>query len=170
MQKNLVIVESPAKAKTIEKFLGKDFKVLSSYGHIRDLKKKEFSIDIQKDFKPNYEIPADKKELVAKLQAEAQKADVVWLASDEDREGEAIAWHLYEVLKLKPEQTKRIVFHEITKTAILKAIENPREIDINLVNAQQARRILDRIVGFELSPVKLNLLFLPDVYSRWLSA
>jgi len=153
MQKNLVIVESPAKAKTIEKFLGKDFKVLSSYGHIRDLKKKEFSIDIQKDFKPNYEIPADKKELVAKLQAEAQKADVVWLASDEDREGEAIAWHLYEVLKLKPEQTKRIVFHEITKTAILKAIENPREIDINLVNAQQARRILDRIVGFELSPV-----------------
>ena len=153
MQKNLVIVESPAKAKTIEKFLGKDFKVLSSYGHIRDLKKKEFSIDIQKDIKPNYEIPADKKELVAKLQAEAQKADVVWLASDEDREGEAIAWHLYEVLKLKPEQTKRIVFHEITKTAILKAIENPREIDINLVNAQQARRILDRIVGFELSPV-----------------
>ena len=153
MQKNLVIVESPAKAKTIEKFLGKDFKVLSSYGHIRDLKKKEFSIDIQKDFKPNYEIPADKKELVAKLQAEAQKADVVWLASDEDREGEAIAWHLYEVLKLKPENTKRIVFHEITKGAILKAIEQPRNIDLNLVNAQQARRILDRIVGFELSPV-----------------
>ena len=153
MQKNLVIVESPAKAKTIEKFLGKDFKVLSSYGHIRDLKKKEFSIDIDKNFKPNYEIPADKKELVTKLQAEAQKADVVWLASDEDREGEAIAWHLYEVLKLKPEQTRRIVFHEITKNAILKAIENPREIDINLVNAQQARRILDRIVGFELSPV-----------------
>ena len=135
MQKNLVIVESPAKAKTIEKFLGKDFKVLSSYGHIRDLKKKEFSIDIDKNFKPNYEIPADKKEFVTKLQAGAQKADVVWLASDEDREGEAIAWHLYEVLKLKPEQTRRIVFHEITKNAILKAIENPREIDINLVNA-----------------------------------
>ena len=153
MQKNLVIVESPAKAKTIEKFLGKDFKVLSSYGHIRDLKKKEFSIDIDKNFKPNYEIPADKKELVTKLQAEAQKADVVWLASDEDREGEAIAWHLYEVLKLKPEHTKRIVFHEITKSAILKAIEKPRNIDINLVDAQQARRILDRIVGFELSPV-----------------
>ena len=137
MQKNLVIVESPAKAKTIEKFLGKDFKVLSSYGHIRDLKKKEFSIDIDKNFKPNYEIPADEKELVTKLQAEAQKADVVWLASDEDREGEAIAWHLYEVLKLKPEQTRRIVFHEITKNAILKAIENPHEIDINLVKAQQ---------------------------------
>lgn len=153
MQKNLVIVESPAKAKTIEKFLGKDFKVLSSYGHIRDLKKKEFSIDIDKNFKPNYEIPEDKKELVDKLKEEAKKADIVWLASDEDREGEAIAWHLYEVLELKPTQTKRIVFHEITKGAILKAIENPREIDINLVNAQQARRILDRIVGFELSPV-----------------
>ncbi len=153
MQKNLVIVESPAKAKTIEKFLGKDYKVLSSYGHIRDLKRKEFSIDIAKNFTPDYEIPEDKKELVEKLKAEAKKADVVWLASDEDREGEAIAWHLFEVLKLKPEQTKRIVFHEITKTAILKAIENPREIDINLVNAQQARRILDLIVGFELSPV-----------------
>lgn len=153
MQKNLVIVESPAKAKTIEKFLGKDYKVLSSYGHIRDLKRKEFSIDIAKNFTPDYEIPEDKKELVEKLKAEAKKADVVWLASDEDREGEAIAWHLFEVLKLRPEQTKRIVFHEITKTAILKAIENPREIDINLVNAQQARRILDRIVGFELSPV-----------------
>ena len=153
MQKNLVIVESPAKAKTIEKFLGKDFKVLSSYGHIRDLKKKEFSIDIDKNFKPNYEIPADKKELVTKLQAEAQKADVVWLASDEDREGEAISWHLFEVLKLDPEKTRRIVFHEITKTAILKAIEHPRHINIDLVNAQQARRVLDRIVGFELSPV-----------------
>lgn len=153
MQKNLVIVESPAKAKTIEKFLGKDFKVLSSYGHIRDLKKKEFSIDVAQDFKPDYEIPVDKEELVSKLQAEAEKAETVWLASDEDREGEAIAWHLYEVLHLKPENTKRIVFHEITKTAILKAIEQPREIDINLVNAQQARRILDRIVGFELSPV-----------------
>ena len=153
MQKNLVIVESPAKAKTIEKFLGKDFKVLSSYGHIRDLKKKEFSIDIEKNFKPKYEIPEEKQELVDKLKEEASKAETVWLASDEDREGEAISWHLYEVLKLKPENTKRIVFHEITKTAILKAIELPRDIDINLVNAQQARRILDRIVGFELSPV-----------------
>ena len=153
MQKNLVIVESPAKAKTIEKFLGKDFKVLSSYGHIRDLKKKEFSIDVDKNFKPDYESPADKKALVSTLKAEAKEAETVWLASDEDREGEAIAWHLYEVLKLKPENTKRIVFHEITKGAILKAIEQPRNIDLNLVNAQQARRILDRIVGFELSPV-----------------
>ena len=153
MQKNLVIVESPAKAKTIEKFLGKDFKVLSSYGHIRDLKKKEYSIDVDKNFKPAYEIPADKKALVNTLKAEAKEAETVWLASDEDREGEAIAWHLYEVLKLKPENTKRIVFHEITKGAILKAIEQPRDIDLNLVNAQQARRILDRIVGFELSPV-----------------
>ena len=133
MQKNLVIVESPAKAKTIEKFLGKDFKVLSSYGHIRDLKKKEFSIDVKKDFKPDYEIPADKKALVSTLKAEAKSAETVWLASDEDREGEAIAWHLYEVLKLKPENTKRIVFHEITKSAILKAIERPRDIDLNLV-------------------------------------
>ena len=131
MPKNLVIVESPAKAKTIEKFLGKDFKVLSSYGHIRDLKKKEFSIDIEKNFKPKYEIPAEKQELVNKLKEEASKAETVWLASDEDREGEAISWHLYEVLKLKPENTKRIVFHEITKTAILKAIEQPRDIDIN---------------------------------------
>ena len=153
MQKNLVIVESPAKAKTIEKFLGKDFRVLSSYGHIRDLKKKEFSIDVDKDFKPHYEIPADKKKIVTQLKEEAEQAETVWLASDEDREGEAIAWHLYEVLKLKPEHTRRIVFHEITKGAILKAIENPRDIDINLVDAQQARRILDRIVGFELSPV-----------------
>ncbi len=153
MHKNLVIVESPAKAKTIEKFLGKDFKVLSSYGHIRDLKKKEFSIDIENNFEPEYEIPIEKKKLVSELKAEAKDAETVWLASDEDREGEAISWHLYEVLELKPENTKRIVFHEITKTAILKAIEQPREIDINLVNAQQARRILDRIVGFELSPV-----------------
>ena len=153
MQKNLVIVESPAKAKTIEKFLGKDYKVLSSYGHIRDLKKKEFSIDIDKNFKPHYEILGDKKKVVEELKAEAKEAETVWLASDEDREGEAIAWHLYEVLKLKPEHTKRIVFHEITKSAILKAIEKPRNIDINLVDAQQARRILDRIVGFELSPV-----------------
>ncbi len=153
MQNNLVIVESPAKAKTIEKFLGEGYKVLSSYGHIRDLKKKTFSIDVNDHFKPIYEIPEDKKKIVSELQAEAKKADVVWLASDEDREGEAISWHLFEVLKLDPKKTRRIVFHEITKNAILKAIENPRQIDINLVNAQQARRVLDRIVGFELSPV-----------------
>lgn len=153
MQKNLVIVESPAKAKTIEKFLGKDYKVLSSYGHIRDLKTKEFSIDIEHDYTPQYVIPADKKKLVSQLKAEAKEAEQVWLASDEDREGEAISWHLYEVLGLKPENTKRIVFHEITKSAILHAIETPRHIDINLVNAQQARRVLDRIVGFELSPI-----------------
>ena len=153
MQKNLVIVESPAKAKTIEKFLGKEYKVLSSYGHIRDLKKKEFSIDVENGFTPTYEIPTDKKKLVGELKTESKKAEMVWLASDEDREGEAISWHLYEVLGLNPDKTKRIVFHEITKTAILKAIDNPRSIDINLVNAQQARRILDRIVGFELSPV-----------------
>ena len=153
MAKNLVIVESPAKAKTIEKFLGKDFEVLSSYGHIRDLKKKDFSVDIEHNYKPIYEIPADKKKLVETLKQEADKADMVWLASDEDREGEAIAWHLFEVLKLKPEKTKRIVFHEITKNAILHAIENPRDIDLNRVDAQQARRVLDRIVGFELSPV-----------------
>ena len=153
MQKNLVIVESPAKAKTIEKFLGNDYKVLSSYGHIRDLKKKEFSIDVANGYAPAYEIPEDKKKLVKELKAEAKKADMVWLASDEDREGEAISWHLFEVLELDPAKTKRIVFHEITKTAILKAIENPRNIDVHLVNAQQARRVLDRIVGFELSPV-----------------
>ncbi|MDR2859294.1 MAG: type I DNA topoisomerase [Mediterranea sp.] len=153
MQKNLVIVESPAKAKTIEKFLGKDYKVLSSYGHIRDLKKKEFSIDIKNNFEPQYEVPAEKKKLVTELKAEAKRAETVWLASDEDREGEAIAWHLYKVLELKPQNTKRIVFHEITEAAILNAIEHPRDIDVNLVNAQQARRILDRIVGFELSPI-----------------
>ena len=153
MPKNLVIVESPAKAKTIEKFLGKDYKVMSSYGHIRDLQKKDFSVDIEHGYKPIYEIPDDKKELVKQLKSEASKADTVWLASDEDREGEAIAWHLYEVLKLSPEKTKRIVFHEITKNAILHAIDNPRSIDIDRVNAQQARRVLDRIVGFELSPV-----------------
>ncbi|MCD8287344.1 MAG: DNA topoisomerase, partial [Porphyromonadaceae bacterium] len=153
MSKNLVIVESPAKAKTIEKFLGKDYKVLSSYGHIRDLKKKDFSIDIEHHFSPIYEILPDKKKLVETLKAETKKADMVWLASDEDREGEAIAWHLYEVLALKPENTRRIVFHEITKNAIVNAIEHPRGIDINHVNAQQARRVLDRIVGFELSPV-----------------
>ena len=151
--KNLVIVESPAKAKTIEKFLGSDYKVMSSYGHIRDLKKKDFSIDKSGDFTPVYEIPEDKQELVKQLKKAASQAEMVWLASDEDREGEAIAWHLYEVLELKPENTRRIVFHEITKEAILHAIENPRDIDINLVDAQQARRVLDRIVGFELSPV-----------------
>jgi len=153
MHKNLVIVESPAKAKTIEKFLGADYKVLSSYGHIRDLKKKEFSIDVENGFEPTYEIPDDKKALVKELKSAAKNADMVWLASDEDREGEAISWHLFDVLKLDPEKTKRIVFHEITKSAIIKAIENPRDIDFNLVNAQQARRVLDRIVGFELSPV-----------------
>ncbi len=153
MSKNLVIVESPAKAKTIEKFLGKDYKVLSSYGHIRDLKSKSFSIDVDNNFAPIYEIPSDKKSLVDNLRAEAAKADTVWLASDEDREGEAIAWHLFDVLELDPKKTKRIVFHEITKNAILHAIETPRDIDLSLVDAQQARRVLDRIVGFELSPV-----------------
>ena len=152
MQKNIVIVESPAKAKTIEKFLGKDYKVMSSYGHICDLKKKEFSINTE-TFEPLYEIPAEKEKLVSTLKREVKKADMVWLASDEDREGEAISWHLYTELGLKPENTKRIVFHEITKNAILNAIENPREIDTNLVYAQQARRVLDRIVGFKLSPV-----------------
>ncbi|MBD5258178.1 MAG: type I DNA topoisomerase [Barnesiella sp.] len=153
MIKNLVIVESPAKAKTIEKFLGPDFKVMSSYGHIRDLKKKNFSIDVDNDFAPLYEIPSDKSQLVSELKKAASQAEMVWLASDEDREGEAIAWHLFEVLELDPAKTRRIVFHEITKNAILNAIDNPRGIDINLVDAQQARRVLDRIVGFELSPV-----------------
>ena len=153
MAENLVIVESPAKAKTIQKFLGKDYKVMSSYGHIRDLEKKDFSIDVNNDFEPVYVIPEDKEDLVAELKKAAQSAQTVWLASDEDREGEAIAWHLSEVLGLKKENTKRIVFHEITKPAILAAIENPRDIDENLVDAQQARRVLDRIVGFELSPV-----------------
>ena len=153
MPDNLVIVESPAKAKTIQKFLGNDYKVMSSYGHIRDLHKKDFSIDIDNGFEPIYEIPSDKKALVADLKKAAKQAKTVWLASDEDREGEAISWHLYEVLGLKPENTKRIVFHEITKPAIVEAIKHPRAIDINLVNAQQARRVLDRIVGFELSPV-----------------
>ena len=152
MQTNLVIVESPAKAKTLEKFLGEDYKVLSSYGHIRDLKKNEFSVDLN-NFTPQYEIPEEKAVLVKQLRTAASKADTVWLASDEDREGEAISWHLAQVLGLNVEQTKRIVFHEITKTAILEAIKHPRHIDINLVNAQQARRVLDRIVGFKLSPV-----------------
>ena len=152
MSKNLVIVESPAKAKTIEKFLGKDYKVMSSYGHIRDLKKRNFSIDTD-TFRPQYEVPADKAHIVTQLKQSARKAETVWLASDEDREGEAISWHLQEVLKLKPETTRRIVFHEITKPAILTAIEHPRQVDMGLVNAQQARRVLDRIVGFKLSPV-----------------
>ena len=152
MQKNLVIVESPAKAKTIEKFLGNDFKVMSSYGHIRDLKKKEMSINTT-TLEPEYEIPEEKEKLVKELKSNAQKAEKVWLASDEDREGEAISWHLCEVLGLDEKKTNRIVFHEITKPAILKAIDTPRHLDMNLVNAQQARRVLDRLVGFKLSPI-----------------
>ncbi len=153
MAKNLVIVESPAKAKTIEKFLGKDFKVESSFGHIADLPSKELGVDVDGDFKPKYKVSTDKKAVVKKLKELAKKADMVWLASDEDREGEAIAWHLAENLGLDKDKIKRIVFHEITKAAIQKAIENPRTIDYNLVDAQQARRVLDRIVGYELSPV-----------------
>ncbi|MBA6155753.1 type I DNA topoisomerase [Tenacibaculum sp. S7007] len=153
MAKNLVIVESPAKAKTIEKFLGKDFQVESSFGHIADLPSKELGVNVDGDFKPKYIVSTDKKAVVKKLKDLAKKAETVWLASDEDREGEAIAWHLAEQLKLKEENTKRIVFHEITKKAILKAVENPRDINYNLVNAQQARRVLDRLVGYELSPV-----------------
>ena len=152
MQENLVIVESPAKAKKIEEFLGKDYKVMSSYGHIRDLKKKELSINEQ-TMEPDYEIPDEKKKLVTELKATAKKAKKIWLASDEDREGEAISWHLCEVLGLDEEKTSRIVFHEITKPAILDAIQHPRHLDMNLVNAQQARRVLDRLVGFKLSPV-----------------
>ena len=151
--KNLVIVESPAKAKTISPFLGKDFIVKSSFGHIRDLPRKQMSVDIENDFLPTYEVSDDKKKVVAELKKEAKSVDTVWLASDEDREGEAIAWHLCEALKLDPKKTKRIVFHEITKSAILKAVENPRVVDQNLVDAQQARRVLDRLVGYELSPV-----------------
>jgi len=153
MAKNLVIVESPAKAKTIEKFLGKDFKVKSSFGHVMDLAKKNFGVDIENGFKPNYEVSADKKKLVAELKKDAKAADMVWLASDEDREGEAIAWHLFNALNLDESKSRRIVFHEITESAILNAIENPRDIDINIVNAQQARRVLDRLVGYEISPV-----------------
>jgi DNA topoisomerase-1 len=153
MYENLVIVESPAKAKTIEKFLGKDFFVTSSMGHIRDLEKKDFGIDIQNNFTPKYEISSDKKKLVTELKKLVKESKTIWLASDEDREGEAISWHLMETLNLDPARTKRIVFHEITKDAILKSIQNPRPLDINLVNAQQARRVLDRIVGFEVSPV-----------------
>lgn len=153
MQNNLVIVESPAKAKTIERFLGEGYTVTSSMGHVRDLEKKDFGIDIEKNYLPKYIVTPDKKKIVSELKKMAKDAQVVWLASDEDREGEAIAWHLMEVLKLKPENTKRIVFHEITKDAITNAIKNPRSIDQHLVNAQQARRVLDRIVGFEVSPV-----------------
>src|SRR4051812_33950977 len=153
MSKNLVIVESPAKAKTIEGFLGKDFTVRSSFGHVRDLVKKGFGIDIENNFTPTYEVQPDKEKVISELRKLSKVADMVWLASDEDREGEAISWHLSETLNLEKKKTKRIVFHEITKGAIEKAIKNPREIDINLVNAQQARRILDRLVGFELSPI-----------------
>ena len=153
MQENLVIVESPAKAKTIEKFLGKDFVVKSSFGHIRDLSKKGLGINIEDGYTPCYEISSDKKRVVDELSRLASQVKNVWLASDEDREGEAIAWHLTEVLGLPIDRTKRIVFHEITKNAILRAIESPRHVDMNLVNAQQARRVLDRIVGFELSPI-----------------
>ena len=153
MAKNLVIVESPAKAKTIEGFLGKEYTVKSSYGHVRDLNKNTLSVDIDKDFEPEYEISDDKRNLVAELRKLSKASDTVWLASDEDREGESISWHLYEVLDLKKKDTKRIVFHEITKSAILNAIENPRSINMGLVNAQQARRVLDRLVGYELSPL-----------------
>ncbi len=153
MQDNLVIVESPAKAKTIEKFLGKDYLVKSSFGHIRDLAKKDLGVDLKHGYEPQYVISEDKEKVVAELKKLSKTAKTVWLASDEDREGEAIAWHLQEALALDPAKTKRIVFHEITKDAILNAVEHPRNVDINLVNAQQARRVLDRLVGFELSPI-----------------
>ncbi len=153
MAKNLVIVESPAKAKTIEGYLGKDFVVKSSFGHVRDLAKKGLAIDIENDFNPQYEVSPDKKQIVAELKKLAKEAETVWLATDEDREGEAISWHLYETLNLEKKETRRITFNEITKAAITKAIENPRHINQELVNAQQARRVLDRLVGFELSPV-----------------
>jgi len=153
MAKNLVIVESPAKAKTIEGYLGKDFIVKSSYGHVRDLAKKGIAIDLEANFTPQYEVSPDKKQVVAELKKLAKAAETVWLATDEDREGEAISWHLYETLELQKKDTKRITFNEITKTAVTRAIENPRQINQELVDAQQARRVLDRIVGFELSPV-----------------
>jgi len=153
MAKNLLIVESPAKAKTIEKILGKDFQVKSCFGHIRDLAKADMGIDVEKKFKPTYIVPPEKEKVVRDLKNLADKSEEVWLATDEDREGEAISWHLCEVLGLDPKTTKRIVFHEITTSAIKEAVENPRKVDMNLVMAQQARRILDRIVGFELSPV-----------------
>src|ERR1700740_3641077 len=153
MAKNLLIVESPAKAKTIEKILGEDFEVKSCYGHIRDLEKGDMGIDIKNNYKPRYIVPEDKEEGANEIKSTARKSVALWLATDEDREGEAISWHLCEVLGLDPAITKRIVFHEITKPAIKAAVDNPRPVDLNLVNAQQARRILDRIVGFELSPV-----------------
>src|SRR5690349_17273049 len=153
MAKNLLIVESPAKAKTIEKILGDDFEVKSCYGHIRDLEKDDMGIDVKHNYKPRYIVPEDKQKVVKELKQIAKKSDEVWLATDEDREGEAISWHLCEVLGLDPKNTKRIVFHEITKPAIKQAVAQPRTVDMNLVNAQQARRVLDRIVGFELSPV-----------------
>ena len=153
MSKNLVIVESPAKAKTIEKFLGSDFKVVSSNGHISDLPSSELGIDVENNFQPKYQVSKEKKEIVKKLKNESKKADIVWLASDEDREGEAIAWHLKEALKLEDSATKRIVFREITKDAVLNAISNPRKINQSLVDAQQARRILDRLVGYKISPI-----------------
>src|SRR6478736_6778425 len=153
MANNLLIVESPAKAKTIEKILGEDFEVKSCYGHIRDLKKEEMGIDVNNSYKPTYIIPEDKEKVVKELKQIAKKSGEVWLATDEDREGEAISWHLCEVLGLDPAVTKRIVFHEITKPAIQKAVQNPRTVNMDLVNAQQARRILDRIVGFEISPI-----------------
>ena len=153
MAENLVIVESPAKAHTIQNFLGKDYLVKSSFGHIRDLQDNKLSVDVEKGFAPEYVIPADKRRVVADLKRAADSVSTVWLASDEDREGEAISWHLFETLGLKKDSTRRIVFHEITKDAILNAVKNPRDIDMNLVNAQQARRVLDRLVGFELSPV-----------------
>src|SRR5882724_3014406 len=153
MAKNLLIVESPAKAKTIESILGADFEVKSCYGHIRDLEKEEMGIDIKNNYQPRYIVPEEKQKVVKELKSLAKKSTEIWLATDEDREGEAISWHLCEVLGLDPKSTKRIVFHEITKTAIKAAVQNPRTVDMNLVNAQQARRILDRIVGFELSPV-----------------
>ena len=153
MVKNLVIVESPAKAKTIEGFLGKEFSVKSSYGHVRDLNKSNLSLDIENGFQPEYEVPDDKKSLVAELKKLAGGAEMVWLASDEDREGESISWHLFETLGLSEDKYRRIVFHEITKPAILHAIDNPRKIDMDLVAAQQARRVLDRLVGYELSPL-----------------
>src|SRR5256885_10275150 len=156
MAKNLLIVESTAKAKTIEKILGEDFEVKSCYGHIRDLEKDDMGIDIKNDFKPRYKVPDEKLKVVKELKQLAKNADEVWLASDEDREGESISWHLAEVLGLDTKTTKRIVFHEITKPAIQQAVKNPRSINMDLVNAQQARRILDRIVGFELSPVLLR--------------
>ena len=164
MSKNLVIVESPAKAKTIEKFLGKDFRVESSFGHISDLPSKELGVDVDGDFEPKYRVSKDKRDVVKKLKELAKKAEIVWLASDEDREGEAIAWHLAEALGLDKEKTKRIVFHEITKSAIKKAVANPTVVDMNKVNAQQARQILDCLVGFTISPI-FKVLFVKQAFS-----